>query len=234
MLALIVRHAESQHNAGTVESPDSALSDLGRHQADRLAARLASMPIRAVYSSPYRRAILTALPLALRLGLPVRLRAELCEFFGDTRLSLAGFALPSADELSRTHAGVGPDPDGSFASAGEPWPTPGESLSDCIARQRRLVIHLRQRWTAEDDIVALFGHGLPVARFIEAWLLNEPGPAFRFVMENAAVNALRFARGTASLLCLNDIMHLAGMPLPRGSSLTPGGGFRPEPPASYW
>lgn len=234
MLALIVRHAESRHNDGTVETPDSDLSDLGRRQADRLADRLATVPIRAVYSSPYRRAIATALPAARKLGLPVRLRAELCEFFGDTRLNLAGFTLPSVDELSRAHTGVGADPDASGTPAGESWPPFDESLADCIERQRRLVMHLRQRWTAEDDVVALFGHGLPVARFIEAWLLDQPGPGFRFIMENAAVNALRFARGTASLLCLNDTLHLAGLPLPRGSAFTPGGGFRPGPPASYW
>ena len=102
-----------------------------------------------------------------------------------------------------------------------------------IGGRREAIAAAIQR-AGKDDIVLLVGHGLPVARFIEAWLLDQPGPSFRFVMENAAVNALRFARGTASLLCLNDVMHLAGMPCPLGSFFATGGGFRPGPPKSYW
>lgn len=48
---------------------DHELSDLGRTQADRLAAQLARRPIAAVISSPVRRAWQTAEPIAAGLGL---------------------------------------------------------------------------------------------------------------------------------------------------------------------
>jgi probable phosphoglycerate mutase len=48
---------------------DHDLSDLGRTQADRLAARLAQRPIAAVVTSPVRRAQQTAAPIAAGLGL---------------------------------------------------------------------------------------------------------------------------------------------------------------------
>lgn len=231
MLAIIARHAESLNNRGDVQHPDTDLSETGWQQTQRLARRLASLTIRAVYSSPYRRALQTALPVAAAHDLPVRLRGELCEAHIGTTLDLASFQLPDAAALQREFTRAVPDPDAPDAAA---WPPLIESIEQVVARQRALIAHLRARWTDESDLVVLIGHGLPVARFIETWLLDAPGPAFRFIIVNAAINCLRDVGGVRSLLCLNECSHLVDLPPPHGGVFTPTGAFRTEPPKWYW
>ena len=70
---LVIRHGETAWNAehriqGHLDIP---LSVTGMRQAARLSERLATEPVRAVYSSELARAWLTAVPLAERLGLEV-------------------------------------------------------------------------------------------------------------------------------------------------------------------
>lgn len=65
---LLIRHArpERVENAGGPANP--RLSDHGRRQAEVLAGWLAAETVAAVYTSPLRRAVETAQPLAERLG----------------------------------------------------------------------------------------------------------------------------------------------------------------------
>jgi probable phosphoglycerate mutase len=81
---LLVRHGDSQaHNDGIIAGPVgcTGLSDAGRRQVDRLGARLAveRIEVDAVLTSPLRRAVETAEPLAQRLRTAVRLDADLEE-----------------------------------------------------------------------------------------------------------------------------------------------------------
>ncbi len=65
MRLLLVRHAESQGNAANIYQghQDYPLSALGRSQAQRLAQRLESTPLEALYSSDLSRARETVEPL---------------------------------------------------------------------------------------------------------------------------------------------------------------------------
>jgi len=67
----LVRHADVYDGIEYV--PDPPLSPLGRKQADRLAQRLKSIEIDAVYSSPLRRALQTAASLSEQLATDSRL-----------------------------------------------------------------------------------------------------------------------------------------------------------------
>jgi broad specificity phosphatase PhoE len=68
---LLVRHGQSEANAGTSTEPDCALSELGRKQAHALARRLAALDLTGfvALTSPYRRALQTAEEVALATGL---------------------------------------------------------------------------------------------------------------------------------------------------------------------
>src|SRR4029450_8286333 len=56
-----VRHGQSEDNVAPVfQSPDSPLSAVGRHQAARMAARVATLAFDVLLASPYRRAHETA------------------------------------------------------------------------------------------------------------------------------------------------------------------------------
>jgi probable phosphomutase (TIGR03848 family) len=85
-LVLLVRHGQTP-TTGTVlpgRAPGLHLSDVGREQAERVAGRLAELPIAAIYSSPLERTVETAGPTSARTRVPVVEDAGLLEGeFGD-------------------------------------------------------------------------------------------------------------------------------------------------------
>ena len=80
----------------------------------------------------------------------------------------------------------------------------------------------------------LVSHGSPIARLVEAWLTDQPGPWFRFTIDNAAVSAFRYHEGVSSLVCLNEISHLRGLPSPSRANFREDGSIKPIPPNGYW
>jgi probable phosphoglycerate mutase len=79
---LLVRHGETAHNAGgrlSTAAPGGPLSRLGAAQAARIAERLASASLEAVYTSPLTRARQTAEAIAERAGLEPVVVDELAE-----------------------------------------------------------------------------------------------------------------------------------------------------------
>ena len=79
---LMVRHGESEANAGTSKDPDSPLTERGLAQARELAARLAAEDLAGFsgFTSPYRRAVQTAEALALSLGITFEVDESLREW----------------------------------------------------------------------------------------------------------------------------------------------------------
>ena len=77
----LVRHGVTSHTGHKLSGwmPDIHLTDKGRAQAEAVADRLASVPFKAVYSSPIDRTMETARPIAARHGLPVRSRRYIGE-----------------------------------------------------------------------------------------------------------------------------------------------------------
>jgi probable phosphoglycerate mutase len=75
-------------------APGVMLNDAGRAQVERLASRLAAVPLTAVVSSPMERAVQTAEPIARPHGLDVEIVEELNEIaYGDwTGLTFADLA----------------------------------------------------------------------------------------------------------------------------------------------
>lgn len=75
MRLLLIRHGQTEGNVrGALDTalPGPPLTELGRRQADDLAARLAGEPVVAVYASQAIRAQQTAAPLAARFSLDVQ------------------------------------------------------------------------------------------------------------------------------------------------------------------
>src|SRR6478735_6702951 len=80
-LILLVRHGQTP-TTGTVlpgRAPGLHLSDRGRAQAERVAERLAGLPVDVIYSSPLERTRETAEPTAACAGLKVNENAGLIE-----------------------------------------------------------------------------------------------------------------------------------------------------------
>ena len=209
---------------------NSGLSPLGVRQVEALTRRFADTHFTAVYSSPFRRCLETALPIAALYGLPVRLRQEIFEFHGLSANCGLENGLPEVDELVREFTGcVVPCPDCNGPIA---WPALDEPFEAMVARAKAFATFLKGRWGDEQDRVLVVGHGSPIARLIEAWLTERPGPSFQFVIDNATVHLLRFRDGVSSLLQLNDTSHLAKLFAPE-SPFGPATGA-PEKKGDEW
>lgn len=77
---LLIRHAEPVRIVDADGPADPPLEDRGREQAERLAAWLRDEPLDDIWSSPMRRAMETAAPVAEAHGLEVVVDDELAEF----------------------------------------------------------------------------------------------------------------------------------------------------------
>ena len=71
----LIRHA----HADWEPDENRPLSARGKRDAIRVAEVLSAYPVTKIYSSPYRRALQTVEPLAIRLDIPVQIVPELCE-----------------------------------------------------------------------------------------------------------------------------------------------------------
>lgn len=95
---LLTRHGQSQWQVlGDEAGSDSALTDLGRRQANRLGGWLASNgQVDFIYASPLQRARETAQLVAAHLDLPVHLNQDLQEAWFFTSEELPTFSTPLA------------------------------------------------------------------------------------------------------------------------------------------
>jgi broad specificity phosphatase PhoE len=162
---VFVRHGESTANADgslTCAIPGVALTPRGATQAADLARDWPTDangpggpggpggPVRALWSSPMRRALETAEPLGARLGLPVRVHPQLFEFqIGD----LHGRTDPESAELVR--------------ECFRRWqlhdeldvrPPSGESGAEIVARIRAALVDILAELPAGGTAIVV-GHG---------------------------------------------------------------------------
>ena len=96
MELILIRHGLPERVEAGNGRADPGLSPNGQFQALQLARGLASEDLDAIYSSPMRRALQTAAPLAAAHGLTVRIEDHLAEFDRD-----APFYIPH-EELRRS------------------------------------------------------------------------------------------------------------------------------------
>jgi len=103
---LLVRHAlPLRSEPGQGSDPD--LSEEGIAQAERLPAALSRFPVSRLVSSPQRRAIQTAGPLAAELGLQVEVDERLAEYDRDMShyVPIEEIAKENPEELARLVSG---------------------------------------------------------------------------------------------------------------------------------
>jgi len=211
MLIYCVRHGESVYNAeGRIQGQsDVPLSELGLSQSRAVARALAGLPIAAVYSSPLRRALQTAEPLAASLGVSVETDPRLMEIHAGVFQDQLRSQLPELfpEEYARWLAG---EPD--FTIPG------GECRRDLMRRGREVFETIAQ---SGHEQVAVVTHGGLLAGALKA-LLGIPAERHPFVFQNGSITRLELADGMADeladgraeparLLSLNESEHLRGL-----------------------
>jgi len=164
MAILLIRHGETLGNRNrVVQIPETALSEHGQAQAARLAQRLATSPVKEIWTSPQPRARMTAAALERVMGLNAREDLDLEErSFGAIRgtpYAELGFDLMAQDY----------DP-----PEGESWPVFHERVDRAWAR---VEAHWIEHFANARDAghLAVVSHGLFCRSLIERRLL--PGDA---------------------------------------------------------
>jgi probable phosphoglycerate mutase len=209
----LVRHGETVLSAEDrfAGSTDVALGADGRYQAERLAARLASDSIAAVYCSPLARTVETAAIVAAPHGLDLRRRDGLREIdHGHWE------GLRRADVESQC-------PDEYAAWEEDPFtfaPNGGESGAQVIARalpaMREIVLaHAGQH-------VLVVSHKATI-RLIIAGLLGFDPRGYRDCLDQspACLNVLDFKSAVrARLMLFNDVSHYVSEPAGGGLRLS--------------
>ena len=197
---VLLRHGETEWNRverfrGRI---DVELNQTGRRQALAAADRLSGWQIEAIYSSPMKRALQTAEPVARACGLDVLVLE------GINDVDYGSWAGLSAEEASARNPQVY-----------QTWVhTPllvkfpqGESLQEV---QTRASTAMEEKCSVhQGETIVLVSHVL-VNRVLICEALGLGGDAFwRIGQHNAAVTILEGANGRYRILVLNDTCHLA-------------------------
>jgi len=208
MRLFLVRHAESLGNREMrlQGRRDFPLTEQGWHQVAALAARLAALPLAAVYASPIRRAMDTAAPIAEQVRLDVRIEPRIQEYdFGEALSGLTWREIRER-EPALIEALLGSEAD---------FPCyPGEEGREPFRqRVRGAMWEIVGRHEA-DEAVVVVTHAGPITVF----LLEALGRPYRrpipFAIDNASVTTVEFNSNAppnfprAVLVGLNDTCHL--------------------------
>ena len=200
----LIRHAQTVWNRDRRYQgwQDSALSDVGRGQAEAVGRALAREPLKAVYASTLGRARETAEAIAVHHGLPVRQEADFREMaFGDWE----GLAFDDCKAQ---------DPDRYRLWADEPHrfmpPGAGETLED--VRRRVLAGLARLRQEHDDQNVCLVAHGIS-ARIIILDALGLPlERVWSIHLASTGISELEFRADWTALHRMNTLVHLDAVP----------------------
>lgn len=198
---LLARHGQTPLSVDRRYSGqgDPQLTDLGRVQAERTAARLAAHPhLAAVVSSPLSRALGTAERAAKAAGVPLVVDDDLIETdFG----SWEGLTFREASEQ---------DPDVHSRWLGDTTVSPpgGESFDavrERVERGLRRIVSERP-----GGVVAVVSHVTPIKLAIRAGLNAGDDLLFRLHLDLGSVSDVRFyPDGPTSVHLVNDTSHLA-------------------------
>jgi broad specificity phosphatase PhoE len=195
-----LRHGETEWNAeGRVcGRTDVLLSDVGREQACRLAERMKSIRVEALYSSPLRRALDTAHIVGEAMGHTSVVDDRLMELdYGDWEGKT--FAEVERADPAAYYAWVA-DP-GSLAPPG------GESGEQLVERVVPFFDFIAARYG--EASVAVVCHKT-VGRLFACHILHAPlaGYRWRVVVDNASLNIFETVKQGWRVAALNDTSHL--------------------------
>ena len=191
----LIRHAEAEHpepaTAIEVKDIDMPLTDRGRVQAHRLAERIAVRKPNAVYSSPLKRTLETAAPIADALGLSVLTDERLREI---EIANVGPVSLQDLAEIAIAHGGWSHLP-GTERSA-----SIRSRMSDALADIVRA--HPSER-------VAIVSHAGSINAYL-ACVLNLDKDFF-FPAGNTSITTVRARDSRRLIVTVNDTAHLEGM-----------------------
>ncbi|HET7704977.1 MAG TPA: histidine phosphatase family protein [Thermoanaerobaculia bacterium] len=191
---VLVRHGETEHNLlGIAQGwQDSELSERGRSQVAKLAARLQAFGSDAIYSSPLSRALATAEAIRAVTGLEITVLDELKE------MNYGGWEGRNFLDVRKT------EEEHYRRWIDDPaWPCPGgESHNDVLERMNRAFEVVRG---ARRPVVV--AHGTAIRIGATALLGAPVSFARHLAQDNASINLFVWRGGRCVLKTWNDTSH---------------------------
>lgn len=201
MQLLLIRHALPLRSVPG-EGADPALSEAGREQAARLPAALARFPITRLVSSPQRRAVQTAEPVAAALGLDVEIDDRLAEYDRD----LPGYV--PVEQLRTEH----PEAWARMVAGQLPEQVDAAAFTARVDAALAAVVAA----AGADQTVAVVSHGGVINAALHAILGTDR--LLAFAIDYASVTRLLYSRtGRAAVAGVNGTEHVWDL-LPRNLS----------------
>ncbi len=197
---ILIRHGQTEWNRGAERfrgRADVPLNDLGRAQAQRVAACLAHEKIAAIYASPQQRTLHTAQPLADALKLPVQPHPNLLDI--DVG-ALEGMTIDEARQA--------------FPDVIEKWlTTPGQTKfpkGEAFKTMRARIVALLDELAPKHDgaTIALVTHRVVCCAMLCVVLGIDPNGLWRIQQDNACVNFFEKRERGFVVTLMNDTRHL--------------------------
>ncbi|MCL2580188.1 MAG: histidine phosphatase family protein [Oscillospiraceae bacterium] len=197
----LVRHAQSEGNlSGHFQGiTDAVLTPLGLKQAAAVGARLAEMPLAAVYASPLSRANQTANAIAAHHGLEVITEPDIIEISGGVMENV-----PFGVLLEKF-------PKEFYMFDREPHLFEGiegaESVASVFARMKSAIERIAARHPGQS--VAVVSHGCPIRCYLgyaKGYTLEQLGRMSWG--KNTGLSHITFEGGKPALHLENDIAHI--------------------------
>lgn len=192
---LLVRHGAHSLLGKTLvgRAGHVGLSERGARQAALMATRLASLPVKAIYSSPLTRAKETAEPIGRRLGLPVQVAEAINEVdFGHW----SGRSFDDLQDLPEWRL---------FNTFRTGTRIPGGEL--IIETQTRIVAFIcalaRER---PDDHIVLVSHGDVIKAALAYFMGLHLDFFHRFEISPGSISTLQVAAYGAIVIRLNEVV----------------------------
>jgi len=200
MRLILIRHAESEGNAGNrfQGQRDYPLSPRGIAQAGQLAQRLRDRPMDHIYASPLTRANHTAEIVAELKGMAVSPLPEVMEYdFGDFSGMTWAEIHERHPDLALAHRNRGR----SYAA----WP--GEEGREAFRERVCAALWALERGH-ERETVAVFTHGGVIGVFAQSVLGLSHEHRAPFTVDNTSIWEIEVRDGAGTLWTTNDTCHL--------------------------
>ncbi|MBA62239.1 MAG: hypothetical protein CMJ76_07720 [Planctomycetaceae bacterium] len=213
MYLYLIRHGQSENNAldESLRVQDPGLTEAGVAQVEYLARWFAVRPLDVLITSPFRRALLTTVPIAKVTGLSPIVRTAIHEVGG----CVSGYpeigyrGEPGMSDVDIRKAFPGFDPEADIDEQGWWKSKPYESVDDRMVRVQHVARQIVEEYDDTDKHVALVMHADFKHLLLQHLLPDLPLDARHFgALRNAGVSTLKVENGKAILENFNGIQHM--------------------------
>lgn len=195
----LIRHCESVHlQTGRLQGRDAPLSSKGQKQAGKLAEGLSAAEFVALYTSPLKRAIDTA----ICIGNSLHLKVDVIEDLREIDFGLAeGLTVNEFRQAWPDRTKMWEDP----FNLDFQWPG-GESRSDFHHRSLAAINALIQ--THQNERIIIVAHTGNFCGYLAYLFLGDALRWREYSLQPASISRVEIISNQVRLLKLNDISHL--------------------------